>query len=290
MAANNNNGFFEVSIDVASAQVEVTRDDNDQIGPLLDHPSGSGTVNLQRMWMFLRLVFATFLVVSGIGIIVVTAMEWNTATRCSIPIKSWLLVQAVCQLVAVPLSFLSRYLIGRQGRARTCRVVSFALVARLMNLFLFAWFIVGMVWLVASFNTNYKCHTEVPLMWYSMMLFLMVEMIAVFVAVVGLAFSCITLAARMILMANGGAGRGDIGGRRGASAEEITEHSDLRRFSANMFADVEDAKCVVCLGEYEEGDELRYLRCQHHFHKVCLLLIVVKFFFLFEQKQKGMFG
>ncbi len=174
------------------------------------------------------------------------------------------------QLCAVPLSLFSRWLIsGARRRARTCGVVALALSARVVNLFLFSWFVVGMVWLVASFNPAYHCRDRLPLTWYSMTVFLMVEMVAIFIATAGLVFSCIILAARMMLLANGGAMR-EVAGRRGASAEEITEHSELRTYAADMFADVEDAKCVVCLGEYEAGDELRFLRCNHHFHKECL--------------------
>lgn len=31
----------------------------------------------------------------------------------------------------------------------------------------------------------------------------------------------------------------------------------------------EDTKCSICLGWYEEGDELRILPCSHHFHLGC---------------------
>eukprot|EP00479_Gromia_sphaerica_P009679 TRINITY_DN4164_c0_g1_i1.p1 TRINITY_DN4164_c0_g1~~TRINITY_DN4164_c0_g1_i1.p1 ORF type:complete len:117 (+),score=10.52 TRINITY_DN4164_c0_g1_i1:128-478(+) len=32
----------------------------------------------------------------------------------------------------------------------------------------------------------------------------------------------------------------------------------------------DDAKCTICLEDYSEGDELRTLRCSHHFHKTCI--------------------
>lgn len=146
-------------------------------------------------------------------------------------------------------------------------MVALALSSRLMNLFLFSWFVVGMVWIVGSFNKNQQCRARFPLGWYLMLFVLVVEMLAIFVSAAMLVFSCITLAARMILLANGAAREP---GRRGASAEEITEHSELRVFSQEMFPDAEDAKCVICLGEYELGDELRFLTCQHHFHKECV--------------------
>lgn len=41
-------------------------------------------------------------------------------------------------------------------------------------------------------------------------------------------------------------------------------------FDAANFPEREDAKCVVCLGDYEEGDQLRRLACGHQFHVECV--------------------
>ena len=32
----------------------------------------------------------------------------------------------------------------------------------------------------------------------------------------------------------------------------------------------EESTCVVCLGDYEDGELLKVLPCQHHFHKSCI--------------------
>ncbi|KAI8917362.1 hypothetical protein BC831DRAFT_485356 [Entophlyctis helioformis] len=34
--------------------------------------------------------------------------------------------------------------------------------------------------------------------------------------------------------------------------------------------DAEDAVCCICLGEYDEGESLRQLACNHHFHVDCI--------------------
>lgn len=43
------------------------------------------------------------------------------------------------------------------------------------------------------------------------------------------------------------------------------------RFRAGMFP-TDESKCIICLADYAENDELRILTCatQHHFHKACI--------------------
>ena len=286
-AAPNNNGYFEVSVDVASAQVsrvpcgfgfasrflekiEITRDDNIRVGGLLDQYPGGETVSLERMWQLLRLILGTFFFVTGLGMLAVSIVEWTAVPRMCVqpPLRAWLFTESIAQLVCVPLSFLSRMVMMRAGRARGCGAVTLALMARAGNLFMFSWFIVGMVWMVAAFGGTLRCSSELPLTWHVMLVVLVAEIVVLAAATGVLVFSCITVIARMLIMSNGGQLRE--AGRRGASAEEITEHSEVRPFRAEDFPDAEDAKCVVCLGEYEEGDQLRYLRCNHHFHIECV--------------------
>jgi hypothetical protein len=227
-------------------------------------------MSLERMWLLLRLILGSFFLATGLGMLAVSIVEWTTTVRLCVqpPLRVWLLTEAIAQLVCVPLSFLSRMVMTRAGRGRGCGAVSLALAARVANLFMFSWFIVGMVWMVAAFSSSLECSAELPLTWHVMLIMLVAEIVALTVAAACLIFSCITVVARMLIMSNGGQLRE--AGRRGASAEEITEHSDVRAYRAQDFPDAEDAKCVVCLGEYEEGDQLRYLRCNHHFHIECV--------------------
>lgn len=56
---------------------------------------------------------------------------------------------------------------------------------------------------------------------------------------------------------------------RGASKEEINTIPS-RKFTKGTFPE-EEAKCGICLADYEEEEEIKSLpQCLHHFHKACL--------------------
>ncbi|KAI5678741.1 hypothetical protein M9H77_09691 [Catharanthus roseus] len=51
----------------------------------------------------------------------------------------------------------------------------------------------------------------------------------------------------------------------------ITREMGVRRYELPPVASsAEAAECSICLGNIEEGDEVRELRCRHPFHRVCL--------------------
>ncbi|KAF8027138.1 hypothetical protein BT93_E0146 [Corymbia citriodora subsp. variegata] len=43
------------------------------------------------------------------------------------------------------------------------------------------------------------------------------------------------------------------------------------KFDQKAFSSIEDAQCSICLGEYQEGEELRIMpKCEHNFHLSCI--------------------
>lgn len=63
--------------------------------------------------------------------------------------------------------------------------------------------------------------------------------------------------------------------------EEILKNLEIFKFTNNVLIpydskddrqiniNEEDATCIVCLDEYVDNDQIRFLRCRHHLHKQC---------------------
>lgn len=71
------------------------------------------------------------------------------------------------------------------------------------------------------------------------------------------------------------------------ATEVMIEKLETKEYKEGLISDLDDAKyvsslelltdrCAICLSNYEEGDQLRYLPChplQHHFHKDCMKVL-----------------
>jgi len=58
--------------------------------------------------------------------------------------------------------------------------------------------------------------------------------------------------------------------RRGGLHQEIIDTIPRKQYSASDSETGEEEPCPICLAEYEEGDELRVLPCNHYMHTRCL--------------------
>jgi len=48
---------------------------------------------------------------------------------------------------------------------------------------------------------------------------------------------------------------------RGAT-KKVIEKLETKKYHKGLLDDAEDAKCAICLSNYEEGEELRFLPCK----------------------------
>ena len=53
------------------------------------------------------------------------------------------------------------------------------------------------------------------------------------------------------------------------SADESFKYNNPEEPTQSVTIEKEDTKCSICLGWYENGDDLRILPCSHHFHQGC---------------------
>ncbi|KAI3451109.1 hypothetical protein Pfo_007774 [Paulownia fortunei] len=62
--------------------------------------------------------------------------------------------------------------------------------------------------------------------------------------------------------------------RRSITTEQflkiIDQKAPAHRHKTGLGVEVEPLECRVCLSLYEEGDEVRKLKCKHTFHKGCV--------------------
>lgn len=158
-------------------------------------------------------------------------VEWNNEFEppCSKPLQAWSLTQAVASYVAVLLTAVSRWMLTRSGAARGFKELFLSVVARLLNLFMLVWYIVGLVWLPSL----PACAASVPMTFSMTLLMLLVETVCLMAFVIMFSCSCLIVVSRMLFLSRDHLREPR---RDGATEDEITyvtrwfNHSPLSHF------------------------------------------------------------
>eukprot|EP00300_Choanocystis_sp_HF-7_P030186 c38955_g1_i1.p1 GENE.c38955_g1_i1~~c38955_g1_i1.p1 ORF type:complete len:264 (-),score=37.14 c38955_g1_i1:70-831(-) len=179
------------------------------------------------------ILFLAFLpIVAGI-------VYWSA--QCDYPIATFLLVYGILPKNNWP----------SEDSKQWVRVTYFT-----FNVFAFVWFIQGCVWTYSSSSTT--CDRTL----YLISFWILTITIGLFA--VGILISCCTfcLLYYFLIPLMSAAG-----GSHGLSDEEI-ELIPSHNFQPSEM-DPEDAKCAICLSNYDQDEEVMTLPCNHHFHKDC---------------------
>uniref|UniRef100_A0A6B2LFU9 RING-type domain-containing protein n=1 Tax=Arcella intermedia TaxID=1963864 RepID=A0A6B2LFU9_9EUKA len=206
-----------------------------------------------------------FGVSSSISVILV--IEKNS--RCDQPLYLWAIMQLailVASWIVRVWNSLNQYNgINMDNASIWLRLQSrIALfLQRLMNMFWCVWFLIGMVW---TFKSE-TCHETSPPLYILSLTLIIINLFLIGICV--LCCLCAFLCFGFIYMINPSAL--DQNANRGASKQHI-QKLETKVFQKGLFEE-EDAKCAICLSNYEVGEDIKFLPCtpkNHHYHTPCV--------------------
>jgi len=181
-------------------------------------------------------------------------------------LKKWALLMTILQfLMMIANAVVQKIMPGSDANPSNRRLQSAAavyIITRLLNIFWIIWAIVGIIWTFQSKECSHAISSVyiicfVLSIWHCILLG------------VPLLLCCcsIPIFTTIYLLCPDAIGRKP---PRSASNRLIKSTTTSKKFHSGLVPE-EDASCAICLCDYENGDELRFLRCEHHFHSKCII-------------------
>lgn len=190
--------------------------------------------------------------------------DWNSSCDGS-QLKMWSVVQIVVQsLLIFPNVLLQMNLQHFMRQAQTRKLDPVALLymfSRVLNIFWICWGIVGIIWTFQAM----QCSHSMPVVFATCFILAIVN-----IAVIGipLLVCCLSIPGGIAVYYFYPRFFG-LERIAKASPKLIQKMTKLVAYSEGSMP-LEDACCAICLCEYQNGEEMRYLNCGHHFHGDCV--------------------
>jgi len=222
----------------------------------------SGFVSLESIWFIL----------TNLALIITLGVESHKTCDGS-HLKRWAVVQIILQFLMLLGNIVGSKLLPResdseeQAQRKAMVLAIFYVFGRLFNLFWLIWVICGIVWTL----TSKSCSTQVPSLYYVCFVLAICHLILLGLPVL---LCCCSIPVA-ILVYNFCPRAFGMKPPRSASKKTINKHTSVKKYKEGLM-NKEDASCAICLMEYGVGDEVRFLRCGHHFHSECVVSWLVK--------------
>jgi len=180
-------------------------------------------------------------------------------------------VQIVIQFLMIISNFVIQKLMPSENNTSQDRrmqtVASFYIVSRLFNIFWVIWVIIGIIW---TFQSR-SCASSTGSVYMVCFILAIWHLVILGIPVVLCCCSIPIMVGIYLLCPNVFGKRAP----RSASKRLIKSNTTLKSYKQGLVA-MEDANCAICLCEYEEGDDVRFLHCDHHFHSDCIVTWLTK--------------
>lgn len=222
------------------------------------------------LWGRTLLFFLFLLVPLTVGLGLTLALEDDHG--CQSSLRVWADVQLGLQTAMIIFNLLTYWKLRRLQNAGyhedspspTVLYVLY-LIDQLLNLIWFAWFIMGLNWIFQAHTTSHCHHTTY--LFKMCMAIIIVQMLIMSALFCFCCCSCLVLLLRYCLYSyirNQKAPKG--------ASKDVINSLPSKKFNAQDpdFVDSDEPCCGICLGNYEEGEDIRMLLCKHYFHCECV--------------------